>query len=91
MFVPRITAPIISDIHPLTNGKAIEAISMSWTGHWITSEMDAWVQLCTMENWDDFSKAVELFGVPGQNIIYADVGNIGWRPAVYIPIRREAL
>ena len=53
--------------------------------------MDAWVQLCTMENWDDFSKAVELFGVPGQNIIYADVeGNIGWRPAVYIPIRREA-
>ena len=29
------------------------------------------------------------FGVPGQNIVYADVdGNIGWRPAVYIPIRK---
>ena len=83
--------PIISDVHPLVKEKSLKVISLSWTGHWITSEMDAWVQLCTMKNWDDFSKAVELFGVPGQNIIYADVdGNIGWRPAVYIPIRREA-
>ncbi len=83
--------PIISDIHPLIKKNPSKAISLSWTGHWITSEMDAWVKLCTMKNWDDFSKAVELFGVPGQNIIYADIeGNIGWRPAVYIPIRREA-
>lgn len=83
--------PIISEIHPLIKEKSSKAISLSWTGHWVTSEMDAWVKLCTMKNWDDFSKAVELFGVPGQNIVYADVeGNIGWRPAVYIPIRREA-
>ncbi len=82
--------PIVSNIHPLINEKGQKALSLSWTGHWITSEMDAWVKLCTMKNWDDFSKAVELFGVPGQNIIYADVnGNIGWRPAVYIPLRRE--
>ena len=81
--------PIISDIHPLLK-KSDVAMSMSWTGHWVTTEMDAWIKLNTMENWDDFTKGVELFGVPGQNIVYADIeGNIGWRPAVFIPIRKQ--
>mgnify|MGYP003324237561 CR=1 FL=1 len=65
-------------------------MSMAWTGHWVTSEMDAWVNLTTMKDWDDFSNALELFGVPGQNIVYGDKeGNIGWRPAVHVPIRRQ--
>ena len=63
---------------------------MSWTGHWVTNELDAWVQLTTMKNWSDFSDALSKFGVPGQNIVYADIeGNIGWRPAVFVPIRKE--
>jgi len=46
--------------------------------------------LATSKNWNDFSRAVQQFGVPGQNIVYADdQGNIGWRPAVFIPIRKE--
>ena len=41
-----------------------------------------------MKNWNDFSKAARNYTVPGQNIIYADKeGNIGWRPAVKVPIR----
>ena len=81
--------PIISDIHPLIE-KELSAVSFSWTGHWITSEMDAWVKLNNMKNWDDFTEGIKSFGVPGQNIIYGDIdGNIGWRPAVYIPVRRE--
>ena len=81
--------PVISDIHPLYK-KTKHVVSFSWTGHWITNEMDAWISLTTMENWKDFTRAVKKFGVPGQNIVYADVdGNIGWRPAVYIPIRKE--
>ena len=81
--------PLISDIHPLLKNKNV-AMSMSWTGHWETKEMDAWIGINTMKNWDDFTKELEMYGVPGQNIVYADVdGNIGWRPAVYIPIRRE--
>ena len=81
--------PIISDIHPLLK-KGETVMSMAWTGHWVTSEMDAWISLTTMENWYDFSKALEMFGVPGQNIVYGDTeGNIGWRPAVHVPIRRE--
>tara|TARA_Y100000814_G_scaffold293430_1_gene274960 strand:+ start:3707 stop:6112 length:2406 start_codon:yes stop_codon:yes gene_type:complete len=81
--------PIISDIHGLLKNSK-NAISMSWTGHWITSEMDAWIDVNLMKDWDDFSEALKNFGVPGQNIVYADKkGNIGWRPAVFIPIRKE--
>ncbi len=81
--------PIISDIHPLLKDKE-QVIAMSWTGHWITKEMDAWIKLTTMKNWEDFTEGLKDFGVPGQNIVYADIdGNIGWRPAVYVPIRRE--
>ena len=81
--------PIVSDIHPLLKNGEI-AMSMAWTGHWVTKELDAWIDLNIMENWEDFSNGVQSFGVPGQNIVYADVsGNIGWRPAVFIPIRKE--
>ncbi len=31
--------PIISDIHPLLKGQET-AVSMAWTGHWVTSEID---------------------------------------------------
>ena len=81
--------PVISDIHPLLKG-GDKVVSMSWTGHWITKEMDAWISMTTMKNWNDFSSAIKNFGVPGQNIVYADSeGNIGWRPAVYVPMRKE--
>ncbi len=81
--------PIISDIHPLLKNSET-AISMSWTGHWTTKELDAWVSLTTMADWDGFTRGVRDFGVPGQNIVYADIkGNIGWRPAVYVPIRKK--
>ena len=81
--------PIVSDVHSLLKERG-EAVSMAWTGHWITNEMDAWVNLTTMKNWNDFSDGLRDFGVPGQNIVYADIeGNIGWRPAVYVPLRRE--
>ena len=87
----RIThhGPIISDIHGLLKNKNV-AMSIAWTGHWNTPEMDAWVSINNMKNWGDFSNGIKKFGVPGQNIVYADVkGNIGWRPAVYVPIRKQ--
>ncbi len=80
--------PIVTDIHHLAKSENT-VLSMAWTGHWITNELDAWVELTTMKDWNDFSNALSKFGVPGQNIVYADIdGNIGWRPAVYIPIRK---
>ncbi|MBT3731725.1 MAG: penicillin acylase family protein [Candidatus Marinimicrobia bacterium] len=81
--------PIVSDIHPLLkNGNT--TVSMAWTGHWETNEMGTFLGLNKMKNWNDFTETVKSFGVPGQNMVYADVeGNIGWRPAVYIPIRKK--
>ena len=81
--------PVISDVHTLLKTDN-RVISMSWTGHWVTNEMDAWIKMTTMNNWQDFTSAVRKFGVPGQNIVYADTaGNIGWRPAVFVPLRKE--
>lgn len=81
--------PIISDIHSLLKD-AKTAVSMAWTGHGRTNEIKALLEMAYIKNWDDYSAIIEQIGVPGQNIIYADVeGNIGWRPAVKIPIRIE--
>ncbi len=81
--------PIISSIHELESYNN-DVLSMKWTGHWITKELDAWVELTLMDDWNDFSNALKKFGIPGQNIVYADVdGNIGWRPAVYLPARKK--
>ncbi len=81
--------PIITDVHNLLKDKNM-ALSMAWTGNWLTKEIDGLFGLATSKNWSDFSRSVQQFGVPGQNIVYADVeGNIGWRPAVFLPIRKE--
>ena len=81
--------PIITDVHNLLKGEN-NSMSMAWTGNWLTKEIDGLFDLAKSKNWSDFSRAVQKFGVPGQNIVYADVqGNIGWRPAVFIPIRKE--
>ncbi len=81
--------PVISDLHPLLrNGRKV--VSMSWTGSELSDEITALFRLSLMKNWDDFSQAAKLFAVPGQNMVYADTaGNIGWRPAVRIPIRKD--
>ena len=40
------------------------------------------------ENWDGFLAAMNRWGTPGENQVYADVrGNIGWKPAGLVPRR----
>jgi penicillin amidase len=81
--------PIISDLHPLLRD-GDRVVSMSWTGHQVSDELTALLRLSLMGNWEDFSEAARMFTVPGQNMVYADTaGNIGWRPAVHIPLRKE--
>ena len=81
--------PIITDVHNLLKGQN-KALSMAWTGNWLTKEIEALFGLAIAKNWNDFSKTIKNYGVPGQNIVYADIyGNIGWRPAVFVPIRKE--
>jgi len=80
--------PIINDVHSVISQNDQAPVSMSWVGNYITNEVDAFMGLNLATNWDEFSAAVEKFWIPGQNMIYADVqGNIGWRPAVSLPIR----
>lgn len=39
-------------------------------------------------NWDEFLEAMNRWGAPGENQVYADTeGNIGWKPAGLIPKR----
>ncbi|CAA9454859.1 MAG: Penicillin acylase (Penicillin amidase) [uncultured Rubrobacteraceae bacterium] len=39
-------------------------------------------------DWDEFLAAMERWGTPGENLVYADVrGNIGWKPAGLVPRR----
>lgn len=84
-----IHGPIISDIHPFLKNSDV-AVSMSWAGAWETLELSALIQLNTMKNWEDFTNAVRDFSIPGQNMVYADKeGNIGWRPAVKLPVRKD--
>ena len=79
--------PIISDIHTLTK-KSNNVFSFSWVGNEYWNEIESFINLNKMTNWNDFSDAVSGMSSPAQNIIYADVdGNIGWRAVGKIPIR----
>lgn len=81
--------PVISDIHSLLKNSD-NVLSMSWTGHKSSKDIQSIIHLNLIENWEDFSSAISEFCAPGQNMIYADAdGNIGWRPAVHIPIRKN--
>ena len=81
--------PIISDIHPLLKDKE-HVMSMSWVGNNVTNEISTLSKFSLVKNWNEFSTIVKDFAVPGQNIIYADTsGNIGWRSAALIPIRKD--
>ncbi len=89
-FIVREThhGPIINEVHKVLAANDSPPISMSWVGNYLTREVDAFIGLNTASNWDEFTDAVENFWIPGQNMIYADLeGNIGWRPAVALPLR----
>ena len=80
--------PIINDVHTVLKQNESPPIAMSWVGNYMTNELEAFFGLNTAQNWDDFTAAVSKFWIPGQNMIYADLeGNIGWRPAVALPLR----
>jgi penicillin amidase len=51
---------------------------------------DSTFQLNRASNWKEFSKALEAFTAPTQNIVYADVdGHIGYHAAGVVPVRKS--
>ncbi|MCB1245915.1 MAG: penicillin acylase family protein, partial [Acidimicrobiia bacterium] len=91
--------PIISDSYePLEDFDAAGvdtpdpyAIALRWTAlDEIPSLFTPIFSLNTARDWSDFRAAGETFGVPAQNLLYADTsGNIGYQMPGTIPIRRS--
>ncbi len=91
--------PVIKEIIITRNGPLIseamddladldEPLSLRWTAHDVTMEIDAVMSFMRTTNWDDFKKALEDFHVPAQNFVFADIeGNIAYRANGRIPIR----
>ncbi len=63
-------------------------VSLRWTALDAGSTGEAIFALNRASNFEDFRAAAELFDVPAQNLIYADVsGNIGYQAPGRLPIR----
>ena len=47
------------------------------------------LELQRVRDWDGFLAALNRWGLPGENLVYADTsGAIGWKPAGRIPVRQ---
>ena len=75
------------------SGAAVEptayALALQWTALTPGRTASAVFALGAATDWASFRQAAELFDVPSQNLVYADVdGNIGYQAPGLIPIRR---
>nr|HRJ42414.1 penicillin acylase family protein [Caldilineaceae bacterium] len=67
-------------------------LALRWQGHEPGRLLHAIVGINRAQNWEEFDTALADWSVPAQNFVYADVdGNIGYRLAGDIPIRRAGL
>jgi len=80
--------PIISDIYPNDSLINNRAISLQWTGHEVSHEIEALLSINWASGFSEFKEALPHFKVPAQNFMYADrTGNIAMYSAGNIPIR----
>jgi penicillin G amidase len=88
---PEMIEIIITRNGPLISNAP--ALSLRWTAYEIkTSTVDAIMLMNNARNWEDFRRALLEFSLPVQNIVYADVdGNIGFRTAGLVPIRKQGM
>lgn len=91
--------PIISDTYGSVNNLAEEsgldipknyAISLRWTALEPVFPFQAILGFNKAQNYEEFRQASQDFGVPAQNIVYADIeGNIAYQMPGNHPIRNE--
>lgn len=80
--------PVISDIYPNDSLIRNRVISLQWSGHNVSQEIEALLGINWAASFSEFKEHVPKFRVPGQHFIYGDVvGNIGIFSAASIPIR----
>jgi penicillin amidase len=77
-----IITPVVEDLE--------EVLAFRWTALEPGRVFDAVLGLDRAGNWEEFRAALELWAVPAQNFVYADVeGNIGYQAPGLIPIRSQ--
>jgi penicillin amidase len=81
--------PVVTDIAtPLNRTHPRFSASMRWAGYEPDDQVGTFLRLNRARSWDEFTKALSTFSVPGQNFVYADVkGHIGYVCAARLPIR----
>lgn len=85
---PYISTPDGTVAEPVDEPQGDYAVSLQWTALAAGTTPRAIFALNVAQDFDDFRGAAELFDVPAQNLIYADVdGNIGYQTPGNLPIR----
>ena len=71
-----------------TDDEAIWAVRAAWLEPGMAPYFGS-IEYMRAENWREFVAALNRWGAPSENQVYADVeGNIGYKPAGLFPIRR---
>ncbi|MDZ7680699.1 MAG: penicillin acylase family protein [Fodinibius sp.] len=92
-FSRRLTnhGPVISDVFPEQEYIDDRVITMKWTGHDVSHEVEALFTMNWAQSFEEFKRGARKFKVPGQNFIYADkAGNIAQMSLANIPIREPS-
>lgn len=93
---PHIERVVITRHGPLINRLVADSgstpLALRWQGHQPGRLLHAILGINAAQNWEEFDASLADWSVPAQNFVYADVdGNIGYRLAGDIPIRRAGL
>jgi penicillin amidase len=80
--------PIFSDILP----NETRDLALRWTSHDTHNHMRAFLEMNLCNGEEEFREALQHWGFPSQNIVYADIqGNIGYVMPGKVPLRRGGM
>lgn len=79
--------PVLSD-SPLLRLSKPSTLALTWAGHRPSDELNAMLGMMRAKDWSEFTAALEGYGGPALNIIFADSsGNVGRCMAAHLPRR----
>ncbi|MBM4412220.1 MAG: penicillin acylase family protein [Chloroflexi bacterium] len=82
--------PIITPLTRADGSRENNPLALRWTALDRSTLVDSILTLNRAHDWESFRNALQLWDVPPQNFVYADVaGNIGYQLAGHIPIRAQ--
>ncbi len=93
LFTRRLTkhGPVISDVFPEQQYIDDRVITMRWTGHEVSNEIEALFTMNWAQSFEEFQQGARNFKVPGQHFMYADTaGNIAQLSSANVPIRSSS-